>query len=422
MKIQTVRSRPAPDSGRTVKRNSPRPMVRLAPTPQMARAIRVLIGSTAATEAELWAARRTLAIGLGKLALRNNAYARALDLALIVAQSSEWGELGPINFDLGPSLYGDAKGAVGGFFRALRGDVRWVRIDGPNAPAAPNRVELRDVPRGQGYPTGSGTLLAESGWPNGLLQQVSGYWYANYAGYSPIYYYRGQAVRDWSKYQRFRSVNQQATAPDKPVFHKGGADPVVYSPTSISSTVGLQLPPVPHYLAAQVVRWRELVAPRPDGLPIREYPAPLPSPSPAPRPVQPPSWSLQFGPSGKPRPAERHQYRPPPKGTKERKVKTTMDVALRVASAATEAVDVIDAVYYALPAHMRVKNATPQTKLLLIYRNVNSLDLPAAIRNIVLTQLMDVVSAKASKPLRTALDTHLGTKAPSQRPWFYGPV
>lgn len=108
------------------------------------------------------------------------------------------------------------------------------------------------------------------------------------------------------------------------------------------------------------------------------------------------------GPRPRPRPDPR---RPPPRGDKERKVRSRVPGLIRVlrevAYAATEWGDLVDAIYDALPPEHRLKwkpdgPITPQEKLLAIYRGFEHLDLNKALLNVLRNQVEDAVIGRVT--------------------------
>lgn len=104
--------------------------------------------------------------------------------------------------------------------------------------------------------------------------------------------------------------------------------------------------------------------------------------------------------------------RPPAKGTRERKWKApkALSVALQVALAATEVIDWIDAVYRALPYKLRRKvlmgqplrssgyhrQPTPIQKALVIFGNLDDVNLTKALRNLIMEAAIDQAIGRAS--------------------------
>lgn len=125
-------------------------------------------------------------------------------------------------------------------------------------------------------------------------------------------------------------------------------------------------------------------------------------------PVNNPSPSFP----GKPAvPIQPHVSRPPPPRTKEKKVRVsqTMMRALHIANETLEFKDIVDAIYEALPANIQAQTprngrtrkgalagvgrpyVLPQDKLAAIYRNMDTLDLVEALKNVAINQVVDDV-------------------------------
>lgn len=138
---------------------------------------------------------------------------------------------------------------------------------------------------------------------------------------------------------------------------------------------------------------------------------------PAPRPR--PSGSVVIAPGVTPSPhGPPHGSRTPGPGVKERKVQVGGKFGgalFRALNTITESLDVIDAIYDALPNSAKVKtyriygnagrpgqqwaDATPQQKLWAIYRNLHLVDIDQALLNILANQLQDFVIGKAGRHL-----------------------
>lgn len=190
--------------------------------------------------------------------------------------------------------------------------------------------------------------------------------------------------------------------------------------------------PVPYRLVPQ------LPDVDPFGDPARG-PGPAPAPVPVPRPGDRPGpdpWapldpgvrplptpdvplvpdivlSPRTGPSVRP---NSHRNRPPRRREKERKMRTSVPVARRIAAVlgeATEIADFVDCLWQALPrdvaisgrgaytrdAKTRVKGqrTTPQQKLADLYRNIQHLDIAAALTGCVENELEDQVLGRLGK-------------------------
>ena len=182
-------------------------------------------------------------------------------------------------------------------------------------------------------------------------------------------------------------------------------------------------------------RWRRVrVSPRPDALPGPEvFPepspgAPAPGPSPSPRPGPEPMPRPQPVPQPRPVPQPEpytppidleeadaspnpdggwdrrpptHRQTRPPKRVRERKLILRTGLG-KIYGGITEAVDAIDAVYYAIPARYRRNERTPQAKLAAIYRNVDRLDYDKALRDYLVAQAIDMVVGKTNRLVNDA--------------------
>lgn len=167
-------------------------------------------------------------------------------------------------------------------------------------------------------------------------------------------------------------------------------------------------------------------APRPNPNPWPEpYPAPYPNPNPSPNPnpnpnpvpgiVSPPkpngSSAVVQAPNGRPRPGSVSGPRPPGRGTKERKagLPPWAAFAWRAAGPITEGVDLIDAVYEALPKSLKQayyrkykRQPNPLERLRIIYLHINKLNMGDVVKNIVEMQIEDFISGKAGQALTSA--------------------
>lgn len=151
-------------------------------------------------------------------------------------------------------------------------------------------------------------------------------------------------------------------------------------------------------------------------LPIGQpVPTPRRSPTPGyPVPGTPPTPEVSTGsygsttvyPKAGPRPQPQTRPKPPGPGEKERKGAARQAVATlaRIAFAASEWVDMIDAIYEALPKKLRKtieakdkgRGMTPQDKALAIYANADQIDLNQMVLNILANQFEDAVIGRAS--------------------------
>lgn len=92
-----------------------------------------------------------------------------------------------------------------------------------------------------------------------------------------------------------------------------------------------------------------------------------------------------------PRLASYHSLRPPSGGDKERKVRASgAGLAIFAIRSVTESVDAIEAVWNALPTSLRSRRATPQQMLVDLYQHWDSVDLDAAVQNLLLEHLSDL--------------------------------
>lgn len=81
---------------------------------------------------------------------------------------------------------------------------------------------------------------------------------------------------------------------------------------------------------------------------------------------------------------------PPQRGTKERKFKIAVGgVTAKIINIATESIDFIDALFYALPAKARRGADTPDKKAMAIYRHYDELNMSKAIANLLVQQVQD---------------------------------
>lgn len=140
---------------------------------------------------------------------------------------------------------------------------------------------------------------------------------------------------------------------------------------------------------------REQLEPRivPPNSPMpKPYPLPRPLVPTVPDPSQPRDERTEMGPLPKPRPdvLPPRSTEPPRGGTKERKVQNKIiNGGLRIINLITESVDAINALYDALPDHIKERRATPQRKATLLYRHYDEIDIPQAIFNLITENLLD---------------------------------
>lgn len=163
----------------------------------------------------------------------------------------------------------------------------------------------------------------------------------------------------------------------------------------------------------------------PFSLPVNA-PGPRPYPLPwkmipmrQPNPFYSPSEQTQFGPSPirglsyrpnpgpdavaispgkKPVPGPSHTSTPPPRNTREKKgrMKKGMAVLLKGAYTASEAYDAIEAIWKALPAKHRTKDASGIQMLDDIWNNLGELDLDKAVLNLIANHFIDLVVGRSS--------------------------
>lgn len=107
-----------------------------------------------------------------------------------------------------------------------------------------------------------------------------------------------------------------------------------------------------------------------------------------------------------------HYLRRPPKGTKERKIRTKGYLAVTaLLNTATEAVDAVEAVYRALPRNLRPRSKqSPQAMLRLLYEHWDKVDVVQAGQNLILEELQDRVYGYFGRGLKKA----------AQRNWPHG--
>lgn len=102
-------------------------------------------------------------------------------------------------------------------------------------------------------------------------------------------------------------------------------------------------------------------------------------------------------------PADR---RPPPKGTKERKLKSPVyyRAIMSIFDLVTETMDVVNALYWAIPPNLRKKGYTsPVDKARAVYRHFGEIDLDTAIKNLMRNQLEDMLIGMQSKVSQAAM-------------------
>ena len=117
-------------------------------------------------------------------------------------------------------------------------------------------------------------------------------------------------------------------------------------------------------------------------------------PVPMPAPSSGPDISIGLGPGQKPdiRPGlDNPPRRPPPPGEKERKVtiRSVAGVGLTIVDAIGEGLDMLDALYDALPRDLKRRGLTPQEKARDLYRHWDKVDISTAIKNLARNGLID---------------------------------
>lgn len=151
----------------------------------------------------------------------------------------------------------------------------------------------------------------------------------------------------------------------------------------------------------------------PDALPIAAFvPLPLPLPWPLvpykrPSPIAAFSYDAGYAPPGTPRPVNPGPLpRPPKKGTKERKLKASRGVAalVRAVNSATEADDLVNAIYKAIPKSIRPRCEPGKRGVLCrskaVWKHFGSIDWDTAIFNIIWENQFDKVWAKLGVPTK----------------------
>lgn len=131
-------------------------------------------------------------------------------------------------------------------------------------------------------------------------------------------------------------------------------------------------------------------------------------------PGKPIGSSFEVTPQGVRRIASEHTFAPPPQGTKEGKVtaRGASGAILKLLGIGTEAIDVIYAVYDALPTDARrsrrsrsnqiIRRPPPQEALARIWDNWDRIDLEMAVRNIVENEIEDRLYGAVGRRARKA--------------------
>lgn len=117
-----------------------------------------------------------------------------------------------------------------------------------------------------------------------------------------------------------------------------------------------------------------------------------------------------------------HNRLPPGKGEKEKKTRATPAAFSRVGrflSVVTEGADIIEAVYGALPEKIRQRafaqkgtgrKLTPQEQLVVIYRNINQLDMAVVVANLAYNQIEDKIIGTVGKKIASKHQAWLGNR------------
>jgi len=97
--------------------------------------------------------------------------------------------------------------------------------------------------------------------------------------------------------------------------------------------------------------------------------------------------------------------RPPPRGTKEKKTAAQRAIARAavIAFAATEWDDLIEAIHDALPKRYQSASNKPQDKALALWENLEHLDVPQAVVNVIYNQIEDAIVGRVSRAGNSAL-------------------
>lgn len=190
-----------------------------------------------------------------------------------------------------------------------------------------------------------------------------------------------------------------------------------------------QVMPLPHAKVGQVNRWRELIRPREDGRPIRDNGTVA---LPISRPVFP---SIGIGVGGKVDLADPHKFAPPKKGEKEKKavargkgvnaIFAALNKMRRIGNDATEAVDFVTAIYYALPKQYQDAGRRPSVLGMLqsLSDHWEHIDAGLAVINLGIASAADYAVGKSTEGVRQNFLKYRGdTPLNRERPWFYGPL
>jgi hypothetical protein len=142
------------------------------------------------------------------------------------------------------------------------------------------------------------------------------------------------------------------------------------------------------------------LTPRPGQPPRSGIPQPKPNPGlkPPPSSGAPPITRVppRPGPARPPTPRK-----PPEKGTKEKKIKGTLGTALRVIGMFTEALDLNNALYRALPEKRRPRRPTTQAeRIRLVYTYWGEISVQEAVWNVARETIQDSAIGRASRAAR----------------------
>lgn len=137
--------------------------------------------------------------------------------------------------------------------------------------------------------------------------------------------------------------------------------------------------------------------------------------------VFPPNTGVVVNPSGQVSVQNQmHRNARPPRGTKERKIRVNMPIAIRlatkVAGFSTEALDFVDALYDALPDHAKPKRkrfkgadgkwhnakVSNKDKTEAVYKHFGRVDLDQAMHNLIVNQIEDMAYGKLGRGLQKA--------------------
>jgi len=121
-----------------------------------------------------------------------------------------------------------------------------------------------------------------------------------------------------------------------------------------------------------------------------------------------------------------HVRMPPPRGTKEVKVKV-LSTALKLAGRFTEGTEAVDVLYRALPdaykprykdTRYRVKHPTLLQKMEAVYKHLDKVDIPDAVQGLIVNEIQDRFIGKAARQLK-AVGRPYGANLVIRRPISY---